>query len=254
MGTVPQSLTRYFIYMGLCSCIRLCYANALLAQQRESFVPDSDQDGFPDAVELTSPADRLNFRRWFTFIAELQFYRPSERWSQVNYDCAGLVRYAFVEALKKHTLPWHRNMGLSELMDIPDVKKYHYPQVPVLGVKVFSSAAGFGVVADAYQLMAYNTVFLGKEEEVAQKGDLLFFLNENNPNMPYHVMIFVGKEEGVSGGQEDWLVYHTGPDKTLPGEVRKVQRSLLKQHPNPTWRPVLDNPRFLGYFRWKILD
>jgi uncharacterized protein YfaT (DUF1175 family) len=268
---------------------------------------DIEREDFPDAVRLTSPVDQYNFRRWFTFIAELQFYRPSRRWNEVNYDCAGLVRYAFVEALKKHTPQWYQSMGLSGPIAIPDVKKYNYPEVPILGVRVFRIKGGkeyggrgvwgmevgkygggrvwgyggisfllpyfptptlshtptlphshtsleFNVAADAYHLMAYNTVFLGKEDDVAQKGDLLFFLNEHNPNMPYHVMIFVGAEEGVMGGAKDWLVYHTGPDKNSPGEVRKVQRSLLKQHPDPKWRPVLNNPHFLGYFRWKILD
>lgn len=185
---------------------------------------DIEREDFPDAVRLTSSVDQYNFPRWFTFIAELQFYRPSRRWSEVNYDCAGLVRYAFVEALKKHTPQWYQSMGLSGPIAIPDVKKYNYPEVPILGVRVFRIKGGkeyggrgvwgyifltpilphshtsleFNVAADAYHLMAYNTVFLGKEDDVAQKGDLLFFLNEHNPNMPYHVMIFVGTADKIS--------------------------------------------------------
>src|ERR1044071_6342774 len=35
---------------------------------------DSDNDGIPDHIELRSFQDRDSFRRWFTAIAETQFY------------------------------------------------------------------------------------------------------------------------------------------------------------------------------------
>src|SRR5262245_8488178 len=38
-------------------------------------VSDSDDDGIPDAAELRTYDDRESFRRWFTAIAEIQFYR-----------------------------------------------------------------------------------------------------------------------------------------------------------------------------------
>src|SRR6185436_1572070 len=60
---------------------------------------DSDNDGIPDAAELQSFMDRENFRRWFTLIAEAQFYQLSEQWNAEQRDCAGLVRFALREAL-----------------------------------------------------------------------------------------------------------------------------------------------------------
>src|SRR5205814_247605 len=37
---------------------------------------DSDNDGIPDVIELHTYQDRDSFRRWFTAIAETQFYQP----------------------------------------------------------------------------------------------------------------------------------------------------------------------------------
>src|ERR1043165_5756258 len=53
---------------------------------------DSDNDGIPDFAELRTFEDRENFRRWFTAIAETQFYQLSEQWKREQRDCAGLVR------------------------------------------------------------------------------------------------------------------------------------------------------------------
>src|SRR6267142_3100282 len=63
---------------------------------------DSDSDGIPDAAELQSYLDRENFRRWFTLIAEGQFYEINKQWNADQRDCAGLVRFAWREALRHH--------------------------------------------------------------------------------------------------------------------------------------------------------
>src|SRR5882672_5864680 len=55
----------------------------------DSLSLDSDNDGLPDAAELQSFADRENFRRWFTGIAEMQFYQLSDQWNAEQRDCAG---------------------------------------------------------------------------------------------------------------------------------------------------------------------
>src|ERR1041385_4709309 len=41
---------------------------------------DLDHDGLPDNVELRSFNDRENFRRRFTWGAEMQFYNLSDQW------------------------------------------------------------------------------------------------------------------------------------------------------------------------------
>src|SRR5262249_52636869 len=52
---------------------------------------DSDGDGIPDVAELHSSDDRANFRRWFAYIGEMQFYKLSDAWKADQRDCAGLV-------------------------------------------------------------------------------------------------------------------------------------------------------------------
>ena len=50
---------------------------------------DLDHDGLPDSVELRTFKERENFRRWFTWIAELQFYHLSDQWNLEQRDFAG---------------------------------------------------------------------------------------------------------------------------------------------------------------------
>ncbi len=65
----------------------------------EASLIDSDTDGIPDVAELRTFQDRESFRRWFTSVAELQFYQLSAQWNVEQRDCAGLVRLAMREAL-----------------------------------------------------------------------------------------------------------------------------------------------------------
>jgi len=51
-----------------------------------------------------------------------------------------------------------------------------------------------------------------------------------------------------------WVVYHTGPDGKHPGIVKKLRLSDLMKHPNKRWHPSEDNPYFLGFYRWAILE
>jgi uncharacterized protein len=226
---------------------------------------DSDQDGFPDAAELTSTEDRQHFLAWFTTIAEAQFFNPSEKWREAARDCAGLVRFAYKEALKRHDARWFATMPYLKEAVIPEVKKFWYPEVPVLSTALFRVAEGSFQVADVAQgrfapwassqaLQQYNTTFVGREPEVLQQGDLLFFLNIENPRLPYHAMIFLGDEHGDSAGAAgDWVVYHTGPEGARTGVVKKLRLADLQQHPVDHWRPIPSNPAFLGYYRWKIV-
>src|SRR6476469_9160415 len=72
---------------------------------------DLDHDGLPDSAELRTFNDRENFRRWFTWVAEMQFYNLSDQWNVEQRDCAGLVRFAFREALRPHDRLWFQRMG-----------------------------------------------------------------------------------------------------------------------------------------------
>src|SRR2546430_1145880 len=48
--------------------------NSPAASTSRTGLVDSDNDGIPDVIELHTYQDRDSFRRWFTAIAETQFY------------------------------------------------------------------------------------------------------------------------------------------------------------------------------------
>ena len=228
---------------------------------------DRDSDGFPDVTELTGDTDRLNFRRWFTAVAESQLYEKNRRWSDVTTDCAGFIRFSYIEALKIHDEEFFESYSSLLNPSIPNVKKYNYPDVPLLGTEVFRTGSGafvpedidgkFSAAATTGVLLNHNVISIGMSPEKALPGDLLFYFNPDNHEMPYHVMIFLGewgRTDESEGDEDDWLVYHTGPRETDPGEVRKVRLLTLMEHPDERWRPKAENDHFLGYFRFKILD
>lgn len=224
---------------------------------------DSDEDGLPDAVELHSFDDRANFRRWFAGIAEMQFYRLSDEWNPEQRDCAGLVRFAWREALRRHDRAWFQRLGEGYEAWAPDVRAYSLERNP-LGEKLFRTDFGsfkendlkeskFSEFADARTLLNYNSTFVSRDRRRAQPGDLLFFHQPWVQKFPYHVMIFLGRPRHATEGASDWVVYHTGASPTDEGTVKKVRLAVLDQHPDKRWRPVETNHNFLGFYRLRIL-
>ncbi|MFM8394228.1 MAG: DUF1175 family protein, partial [Acidobacteriota bacterium] len=238
---------------------------------------DEDRDGFPDAAELASANDRQNLRRWMAGIAEWQYYQMSEAWNEEQRDCAGLVRFALREALRRHDRAWFQaiNKGLPTGAEYtvfaPDVASLSLDRHP-LGEKLFRTDFGifrledlatgrFAEFADARSLKNYNTDFIGRAPDRAQPGDLLFFHQPWVQRYPYHVMIYLGAASREGGGANDWVVYHTGGSTSGEvgraverGVVKKVRLAELRQHPDPRWHPVVSNRHFLGFYRLKILD
>jgi uncharacterized protein YfaT (DUF1175 family) len=228
---------------------------------------DSDVDGIPDAAELSSADDRESFRRWFAYIAEMQFYGLSEAWNEDQRDCAGLVRFAWREALRGHDRIWFQSISKGgEVYEAlaPDVKAYDLKRSP-LGEKLFRAdfgsfqqadlAAGkFSEFADARTLKNHNVTFISRDRRRARRGDLLFFHQPWIQKFPYHVMIFIGDARHGGEGAGDWVVYHTGSSPDDKGEVKKVRLAVLDHHPDRRWRPVENNPNFLGFYRLKILE
>lgn len=226
---------------------------------------DSDNDGLPDSAELQSFSDRENFRRWFTLIAEGQFYQLSEQWKAEQRDCAGLVRFAWREALRRHDRLWSQKMGPLYSQIAPDVSRYRLEQGP-LGEKLFRTEFGsykdgeiangtFSEFADARTLKTFNAKFISRDRREAQPGDLLFFYQPWVQKFPYHVMIFVGQANiDRQTSATDWVVYHTGASVTDDGTIKKVRLAVLDRHPNRRWRPAESNSHFLGFYRLKILD
>lgn len=225
---------------------------------------DSDNDGIPDSAELRSFRDRENFKRAFTSIAEMQFYRISDQWNVEQRDCAGLVRFAWREALRRHDRAWFQKMGPGYEDLAADVST-NYLDRGLLGEKLFRTDFGsyktndlaqakFSEFADARTLKNFNSRFISRDRQFAQPGDLLFYHQPWVQKFPYHVMIFVGESRIAAAETRGWVVYHTGASAVDEGTVKKVELSVLDHHPNKRWRPVESNPNFLGFYRLNILE
>lgn len=234
------------------------------APDPEAKPSDSDNDGFPDFAELRTFEDRERFRRWFTTIAETQFYQLSEQWKKDQRDCAGLVRFSIREALRRHDRAWFQKMGPAYEAVAHDVAGFDLDNNR-LGEKIFRAESGsfqesdlrngrFTDFADARTLKNFNTTFIGRNRREAQPGDLLFFYQPWVQKFPYHVMVFLGTPRVAPNGQRDGVVYHTGATATDEGAVKKVELSVLDQHPDPRWRPIESNKNFLGFYRLKTLQ
>ncbi len=229
-----------------------------------SRVLDSDNDGIPDVAELRTFQDRDSFRRWFTAIAEIQFYQLSDEWNEEQRDCAGLARFAMREALRRHDRIWYQKMGAGYETVAPDVVSFDLDR-NAMGEKIFRTDFGsfqesdlrngrFSEFADGRTLKNFNTVFISRDRREAQPGDLLLYYQPWVQKYPYHVMIFLGAARIAPNGAQDWVVYHTGSSPIDKGTVKKVELSVLDRHPDPRWRPLESNRNFLGFYRLKILQ
>ena len=217
---------------------------------------DRFHDGTPDFLRLTDPADQAAFRRWFALIAAYQAIRPRNEVPPEIADCAGLLRYSYREALKRHDESWFQATGIEIAVPPGEIRAWSYPHT-ALGTALFRVKAGgfeagdldggaFAQFADAKTLVERNAYFVSRDVRTALPGDLLFY-RQFGQSSPWHSMIVVRTGAGAE------VVYHTGPDHGKPGELRRVLLSELLSHPQPEWRPVPGNPNFLGVFRWNIL-
>jgi uncharacterized protein YfaT (DUF1175 family) len=223
-------------------------------------VSDSVGDGTPDFLRLHDSADRAAFRRWFTLLAEAQYYRKQSSSTEIE-DCAALLRYAYREALREHNSAWAKGTALPVAPSADEIRQYQYPYTP-LGAGLFrvrdgSFAPGdlndgtFAQFADAKTLWRRNSYFIGRDISRARPGDLLFFRQEGQ-ELAFHAMIFLGPSQ-IDPGHERLVIYHTGPIGKSPGEIRRPTLAQLMNFPDPRWRPVPSNPGFLGVYRWNIL-
>jgi hypothetical protein len=222
---------------------------------------DSVGDGTPDFLRLHDAADRAAFRRWFTLLAESEFYRHQSS-SEVD-DCAALLRYAYREALREHDTAWAKSVALPSAPTASQIRQYQYPYTP-LGAGLFRVREGnfnaadlnngaFAQFADAKTLWRHNSYFVGRDIARARPGDLLFFRQEGQ-DLAFHAMIFLGPSQ-IDGeaSREPLVIYHTGPIGESKGEIRRPTVAQLLNFPDPRWRPVPSNPSFLGVYRWNIL-
>ncbi len=220
---------------------------------------DRDRDGFPDVAELRTEEERAAFRNRFVAVARSQRPEPDVGWHPDQQDCAGLVRFAYRQALRTDISP---KAGLYLQTEGPagwGRIAFAFPDIPYLGDRPFRVRDGafsdeedrdtvFDPFANAQHLLFHNTDPLGKNVTAAESGDLLFFFHPENQDQPYHVMIFFRRQN------EGWLVYHTGTDVSSPGRLKEIPVTRLEEHPDSSWHPRATNENFLGYYRFKILS
>ncbi len=236
-------------------------APAEIAIPLELETRDTARDGTPDFLRLDDLHDRQSFRRWFTWLAEAQYFQaPAARPEEIA-DCAALIRYAYREALRAHDGAWAAEARLPLVPAFDSVAKYQYPYTP-LGAALFRVREGsfqatdladgaFAQFADAQTLRRYNTRFRSRDLRAAEPGDLLFY-RQAEAREPYHSMIYLG-ESPIHPDGKRYILYHTGPDGADPGEMRRLTVEELLNFPQPQWRPVAANSNFLGVSRWNIL-
>jgi uncharacterized protein YfaT (DUF1175 family) len=218
---------------------------------------DSAGDGTPDVLRLEHPADQQVFRKWFTFLAEAQFFRETRALPAEISDCAGLIRYAYREALRSHAGDWAGTSGLPLVPAIGSIRKYEYPFTP-WGAALFRTGpdpGALGEFADAGTLLKYNTHLVSHDIRQARPGDLLFFHQEGG-TMPFHSMIYLGASQ-IENAAGPFVIYHTGPAEAGlrhdPGEIRRPSVDEMQKHPDPAWHFTAENPHYLGVYRWNIL-
>src|SRR5260370_38986342 len=219
-------------------------------------------DGTPDFLRLDAPADRDAFRRWFTLLAEAEATQPVEKLPAEINDCAGLIRFAYREALSTHDQVWMAQQRLQAALGVASVEKYQYPFTP-LGAGLWRVQPGsfqsddlsdgaFAQFADAKTLKNLNMHFISKDLRQAHPGDILFY-RQLQQNSPYHSMIFVGHSQLQPALQDPIVIYHTGSIGKSKGEIRVLRISDLMNFPAPRWRPLAGNSNFLGVYRLDIL-
>lgn len=197
------------------------------------------------------PDDEKALRQSVTRLALLQSKRQSPLWEAGQRDCAGLVRFAYREAMERRTARQEKDLGVPGSLHLPalsDAARGLF--VHCSGIWRISGGAGGGTVfapfADAETLIGYNFRLKGRTLDVARDGDLLVYRKALEADMPYHLMIF------VEGRAENLVVYHNGARGEDAG-VRVVRARDLLESPDPVWIPVDDNPHFLGVYEWNRL-
>ena len=166
---------------------------------------DSRDDGTPDFLRLEANPARA-FRRWFTFLAEAQYFQnPASRPSEIA-DCAALIRYAYREALRAHDSAWAASTHLPLVPAFDSPGKYEYP-FTALGASLFRVIPGpfrpadlsngaFAQFADAKTLLRFNTHLVSRDLTRAQPADILFY-RQLHPDSPdtFHSMIYLGPSQ-----------------------------------------------------------
>lgn len=183
------------------------------------------------------PGQSRRFRAWLTAIVAAQVEAgPTPRWR--HRDCAGLVRFAVRESLRRHDAAWVRANGLQGRRLPPELE---LPPAQRAALKEWSNFDGRRLAyVSALALVQQNSVFLGKELARAEPGDLLFFDQGDDQ----HLMVWMG----------GYVAYHTGTETPSDNGLRAVPPRRLMQWEDTRWRPEAENSNFIGVFRLAFLS
>jgi uncharacterized protein YfaT (DUF1175 family) len=196
--------------------------------------PDEKTLGNPASL---SPAQSRTFRAWMVRLIAAQFASgPSLRWQQ--RDCVGLVRFVVAEALRGHDLNWKRANGLNGQPVPPELDLLPSQQGLRHNWRLPDGSRSAWV--SALELVQENTRFRGKDCNLAQPGDLLFF----DQGEQQHLMVWMGS----------YIAYHTGTVAASDNGLRAMSLPELQRWPDTRWHPVQDNPNFAGVYRFHFLS
>jgi uncharacterized protein YfaT (DUF1175 family) len=178
----------------------------------------------PAAAAPGAPSEAL-LRRLVAETAVAQARALDPAWEEKQRDCAGLVRFAYRTAYRK-LAPERVALGLFRG---PDGRPAHF--------------------ADAATLLRGSFAPLGRDERVRaalRSGDVAAFGREDDGGPVLHLMLVVVPDDPAHG--QALVVYHPGE----PGAAVRLGRldALVRDAPGG-WRPVPENPLFLGFYRFK---
>jgi uncharacterized protein YfaT (DUF1175 family) len=149
------------------------------------------------------------------------------RWHPDQRDCAGLVRFSMRQAYKRIA-----------------PKRLETP--------LFTSSAGPTDFADAETLVRGGSfALLGKDEAARrrlQTADVLVYRQDRgDDDVAWHMMLAI-----VPPSSEARVVYHPGHAEPgePPAQVRHGLLRALEREAPQSWRADVDNPAFLGFFRF----
>lgn len=178
------------------------------------------------------------FRQWFLFIINEQTYKkPNPRW--IQRDCAGLIRFAVGETFTEHHDKWVRANGLDHHSLPPNININHQLKKELSQWFVPGKKKKSNFVM-AHGLIQENTEFVTMDINQARPGDLLFFDQGDDQ----HLMVWTGRT----------LAYHTGALSDKEKTIKVVHPKELLKWKDTRWRPVRENPNYLGVYRFSFLS
>jgi uncharacterized protein len=208
-------------------------------------LPEQDETGY-----LPS-SDEKSLRYSITRLALFQAKKPSPQWEEAQRDCAGLVRFAYREAIRVRSPGDEQKLGIPNALYLPvvsDVSRRIFSDLSHMWQVGFDKDGKprFGSFADAETLLSFNFRKKTRDLALARNGDLLVFQKALESDQPYHLMIF------VEDRAKDVVVYHNGA-RDEDAQVRVVSVADLMESPDPVWLPNAGNPHFLGVYEWNRL-